>query len=132
MCLIAEIIHTCSHEKVAQAAVASLGSDFAGKVGATAGAFGLSIGAFTVRTVREFERSVGEPEKQALRAIMDRTDQPILTGLQHILQPVVEIDGTAPELQVLLRSSDTLTSGQKRPSSKGSRKTPKAVESPSN
>jgi len=25
MCLIAEIIHTCSHEKVAQAAVASMG-----------------------------------------------------------------------------------------------------------
>jgi hypothetical protein len=132
MCLIAEIIHTCSHEKVAQAAVASLGSDFAGKVGVTAGAFGLSIGAFTVRTVREFERSVGEQEKQALRAIMDRADQPILTGLQHILQPVVEIDGTAPELQVLMRSSNTRRPGQKRPSSKGSRKTPKTVESSSN
>ena len=85
MCLIAEIIHTCSHEKVAQAAVASMGADFAGKVGATAGAYGLSIGAFTARAVREFEKSVGEQEKQALRAIMDRTDQPILTGLQHIL-----------------------------------------------
>ena len=97
MCLIAEIIHTCSHEKVAQAAVASLGSDFAGKVGATAGAYGLSIGAFTARTVREFETSVGEREKQALRAIMARTDQPILTGLQHILLPVVEDDGRAPE-----------------------------------
>jgi hypothetical protein len=97
MCLIAEIIHTCSHEKVAQAAVASLGSDFAGKVGATAGAYGLSIGAFTARTVREFETNVGEREKQALRAIMARTDQPILTGLQHILLPVVEVDGRAPE-----------------------------------
>lgn len=97
MCLIAEIIHTCSHEKVAQAAVASLGSDFAGKVGATAGTYGLSIGAFTARTVREFETNVGEREKQALRAIMARTDQPILTGLQHILLPVVEVDGRAPE-----------------------------------
>jgi hypothetical protein len=97
MCLIAEIIHTCSHEKVAQAAVASLGPDFAGKVGATAGAYGLSIGAFTARTIREFETNVGEREKQALRAIMARTDQPILTGLQHILLPVVEDDGRAPE-----------------------------------
>ena len=97
MCLIAEIIHTCSHEKVAQAAVASLGSDFAGKVGATAGTYGLSIGAFTARTVREFETNVGEREKQALRAIMARTDQPILIGLQHILLPVVEVDGRAPE-----------------------------------
>jgi hypothetical protein len=89
MCLIAEIIHSCSHEKVAQAAVVSMGADFAGKVGVTAGAHGLSIGAFTARTVREFERSVGEREKQALRAVMQRADQPILTGLQHILLPVV-------------------------------------------
>jgi len=95
MCLIAEIIHSCSHEKVAQAAVASLGPDFAGKVGATADAVGLSIGAFTARTVREFGRNVKEEEKQALRAIMARTDQPILTGLQHILLPIVDGDGTA-------------------------------------
>ena len=97
MCLIAEIIHTCSHEEVAQAAVASMGADFAGKVGATADAYGLSIGAFTARTVREFEKSVGEEEKRALRAIMDRTDQPILTGLQHILLPVIEVDDFAAE-----------------------------------
>jgi hypothetical protein len=99
MCLIAEIIHTCSHEKVAQAAVASMGADFAGKVGATAGAYGLSIGAFTARAVRDFERRVGEQEKQALRALMHHADQPILTGLQHILQPVIEIDDPAPDMQ---------------------------------
>ena len=58
MCLIAEIIHTCSHEKVAQAAVASMGSGFAGKVGVTAGANGLTVGAFTARAVREFEKIV--------------------------------------------------------------------------
>jgi len=90
MCLIAEIIHTCSHEKVAHAAVASMGSAFAGKVGATAGANGLSIGAFTVRVVREFEKIGGEQEKQALRRVMDGSDQPILAGLQRILEPVVE------------------------------------------
>jgi hypothetical protein len=95
MCLIAEIIHSCSHEKVAQAAVVSMGADFAGKVGVTAGAHGLSIGAFTARTIREFERSVGEREKQALRAVMQRADQPILTGLQHILLPVVAVNDRA-------------------------------------
>lgn len=90
MCLIAEIIHTCSHEKVAHAAVVSMGSAFAGKVGATAGANGLSIGAFTVRVVREFEKIGGEQEKQALRQVMDGSDQPILAGLQRILEPVIE------------------------------------------
>jgi hypothetical protein len=90
MCLIAEIIHTCSHEKVAQAAVASMGSGFAGKVEITAGASGLSIGAFAARAVREFEKIGGEREKHALRQAMNGSDQPILAGLQHILEPVIE------------------------------------------
>jgi hypothetical protein len=93
MCLIAEIIHTCSHEKVAQAAVASMGSAFAGKVGVSAGACGLSIGAFTARAVREFDASSGEPERQAIRNAMDGADQPILTGLQLILSPLLEKEG---------------------------------------
>jgi hypothetical protein len=90
MCLIAEIIHTCSHEKVAHAAVASMGSDFATKVGVTAGANGLSIGAFTARAVREFEKVGGEHEKQALQRAMNGSDQPILAGLAHILEPAIE------------------------------------------
>jgi len=90
MCLIDEIIHTCSHEKVAHAAVASMGSAFAGKVGVRAGACGLSIGAFTARAVRDFEELSGEAERQAISKAMDRSDQPILTGLQLILSPMIE------------------------------------------
>lgn len=89
MCLIAEIVRTCSNERVAQAAVASLGSEFAGRVGASASANGLSIGSFTARAVQQFERSVGEKEKQTLREIMRGSDQPILSGLHHILQPTI-------------------------------------------
>src|SRR3984893_13661302 len=86
MCMIAEIIHTCSHEKVAQAAVASMGSGFAGKVGVIAGANGLSIGAFTARAVREFEKIGGKQENHARRQPMNGSDQPILAGLQLILR----------------------------------------------
>ena len=93
MCLIAEIIHTCSHEKVAQAAVASMGSAFAGKVGVSAGACGLSIGAFTARAVQEFDALSGEAERQAVRNAMDGADQPILTGLQLILSPLIDKEG---------------------------------------
>jgi len=93
MCLIAEIIHTCSHERVAHAAVVSMGSAFAGKVGATAGACGLSIGAFTARAVREFDAFSGEAERQAVSKAMDGSDQPILTGLQLILSPIIEREG---------------------------------------
>ncbi|WP_156898136.1 hypothetical protein [Methylocapsa acidiphila] len=88
--MIAEIVHSCSNEKVAQAAVASIGSDFAGKVGATASAYGMSIGAFTAHAVRRFDQSVGEDEKKVLRQAMRGSDQPILYGLRRILLPVVE------------------------------------------
>jgi hypothetical protein len=90
MCLIAEVVHSCSNEKVAQAAVASIGSEFAGKVKATASVHGLSTGAFTARTVLQFDRTCGGEEKQALRRMMRGSDQPILFALEHILKPVVD------------------------------------------
>lgn len=94
MCLIAEVVHSCSNEKVAQAAVASIGSEFAGKVKATASVYGMSMGAFAARTVIQFDRNCGGEEKQALRRIMKGADQPILIALEHILKPAV--DGVAP------------------------------------
>jgi len=100
MCLVAEIIHSCSHEKVAQAAIVSMGSAFAGKVGVSAGARGLSIGAFTARAVREFGASSGEAERQAILKAMQGTDQPILTGLQAILSPLMETEGAAVRRRV--------------------------------
>jgi hypothetical protein len=90
MCLIAEVVHSCSNEKVAHAAVASIGSDFAGKVRATASTHGMSVGAFTARAVLQFDRSSGGEEKQALRRKMKGADQPILIALEHILKPVVD------------------------------------------
>lgn len=89
MCLIGEMVRTCSNERVAQAAVASLGSEFAGRVGATARAYGMSIGDFTAREVTRFDQTVGEEERNVLREIMRGSDQPILAGLHHILQPAI-------------------------------------------
>lgn len=90
MCLIAEVVHSCSNEKVAHAAVASIGSEFAGKVKATASVYGMTLGAFTARTVIQFGRDCGGEEKQALRRMMDGADQPILIALEQILKPVVD------------------------------------------
>ena len=98
MCLISEIIHTCSHEKVAQAAVASLGSLFAGKVGTTAGARGLTIGAFAAQAVRQFSERSREEERLALRKAMVGSDHPILAGLQLILSTAIEADASAPRV----------------------------------
>ncbi|QBR72217.1 hypothetical protein CU048_14100 [Beijerinckiaceae bacterium] len=115
MCLIAEIIHTCSNEEVAHAAVASMGADFASKVGATAGNYGLSIGAFTARAVLHFEKIGGEQEKEALRAAMNGADQPILSGLQHILLPVMESKGLDRSDLSLALTRTRATSERPRP-----------------
>ena len=90
MRLLAEIIHTCSHEKVAHAAVASMGPSFAEKVRVAAGDLDLSTGAFAARVVRDFDEWSGEAERQAIRKAMGGSDQPILTGLRLILQPIIE------------------------------------------
>lgn len=89
MCLIAEMVRSCSNERVAQAAVASLGPEFAGRVKASANANGMSVGSFTAKAVLHFDRNVGEEGKQVLRDIMRGSDQPILSGLHHILQPAI-------------------------------------------
>lgn len=95
MSSITEILRNCSHEKVAQAAVASLGYSFARKVEAAACAKGMSIGRFTAETVDNFDRFSDHRRKDALGEAMKGADQPILIGLQHILTPVVEQTGVS-------------------------------------
>jgi hypothetical protein len=73
-------------EKVAQAAVASIGFVFALRVKSAADVHGLGIGDFVARAVREFSRVAGECERKAVRCAMDRSQQPILSGLKAILE----------------------------------------------
>jgi hypothetical protein len=96
--LLAEIIRTCSHEKVAHAAVASMGPSFAEKVRVAAGDLDLSTGAFAARVVRDFDECSGEAERQAIRKAMGGSDQPILTGLRLILRPIIE-EGVAERVR---------------------------------
>lgn len=83
---IEEIVHTCSNEKVAQAAVASLGFDFASRVQTEAESHGVTMGAFVARIVREFGDAADAGERKAVYRAMDRADQPILSGLRLILE----------------------------------------------
>jgi hypothetical protein len=85
-----EIVHTCSNEHVARAAVASIGISFASRVRFVADLLGVSVGAFTARTVRTFgaEASVGA-RREVMRAMI-RSDQPILRGLEAILERELE------------------------------------------
>ncbi|MGO9007044.1 MAG: hypothetical protein ACLQIQ_06755 [Beijerinckiaceae bacterium] len=90
--LVDEIIHTCSNEKVAQAAVASIGFVFALRVKSAADLHGLSVGAFTARVVHEFGRTAGECERKVVRGAMERSDHPILCGLKTILERRIDAE----------------------------------------
>ncbi len=80
-----EIVHTCSNEKVAQAAVASLGYDFASRVRAEADCHGVTMGVLVAQIVREFGRTADARERHAVSRVMEKTDQPILVGLRFML-----------------------------------------------
>jgi hypothetical protein len=84
--LLDEIVHTCSHEKVAHAAVASLGYAFLKRVQCAADQRGVSIGAFAANVVREFGEDAQAHERRAIDRAMYKADQPILRGLQTILE----------------------------------------------
>lgn len=81
-----EIVHTCSNEKVAHAAVVSLGFDFASRVRTEAERHGIAMGAFVAGIVREFGEGADARELKAVYSAMDRADQPILSGLRFILE----------------------------------------------
>jgi hypothetical protein len=84
--LLIEIIKTCSHEEVAQAAVASIGTEFERRVERAACERGMRTGSFVASTVRCFERTAGDDEWAGLADAMAGKDMPILSGLRHILE----------------------------------------------
>ena len=82
-----EIIHTCSNENVAQAAVACIGPAFAQRIGTAADLHGLTAGAFAARAIRDFAKAADEHQRSLVRAVMEHSQQPILSGLKSILEP---------------------------------------------
>jgi hypothetical protein len=88
--LMDDIFHSCSHEKVAQAAVASIGGAFADRVRQVAAVRGLTPGAFAASAVRRFDRTASGDVRDILRRALRGTDQPVLHGLRLILEPSLE------------------------------------------
>jgi hypothetical protein len=81
-----EIVHTCSNENVARAAVASIGVSFAARVRSAADILGVSTGLFAARAVRTFAAAAAIDERREIVRAMCRADQPILRGLEAILE----------------------------------------------
>lgn len=82
---IEEILHTCSNEKVAQAAVSSLGFNFASRVRRAAEGYGITTGVMVAGIVRDFGKTADADDRRVVTRAMEKTDQPLLVGLRVIL-----------------------------------------------
>ena len=80
-----EVIHTCSNEKVAEAALISLGNACATIVAVAAARRGVSQGRFVADVARDFERHTGTCVWAQAEQAMRGADQPVLVGLYVIL-----------------------------------------------
>lgn len=88
--LLADLIHSCSNEKVAQAALMCIGGRFADRVRAAAAEKGVSVGRFVVIAVRDFARRADDGVREAIREKISGSDQPLLSGLRAVLEPALE------------------------------------------
>jgi hypothetical protein len=88
--LVTDLIHSCSNEMVAQAALMSIGGRFAERVRVAAQEKGVSVGRFVAVVVRDFARRADDNVREALRERMTGDDLPLLTGLRALIEPVLE------------------------------------------
>ena len=84
--LVSEIVKSCSNDKVAAAALASIGGPFAARLIAHAESEGLEAGRMAAEMVHHFAQNADSRDLQALRLALVGTDQPVLSGLRHILE----------------------------------------------
>lgn len=90
----AELINSCSHEKVAEAAVLSIGGGFRDRVALLARASDVSTGRYAAQCVRRFADEAHEDDWNALSAVIAGSDTPILHGLRWLVEAM--LDGELP------------------------------------
>lgn len=88
--LVTDLIHSCSNEKVAQAALMCIGGRFAERVRVAAQEKGMNVGRFVACVVRDFARRADDGARDALRERITGDDQPLLMGLRAMLEPALE------------------------------------------
>jgi hypothetical protein len=88
--LISDLIHSCSNEKVALAAMASIGGVFAERVRSAAQEYGVPAGRFIAWIVRDFGRRASDEMRLALQERVAGADQPLLHALRHIVENAIE------------------------------------------
>ena len=83
--LVSDLLHSCANDRVAAAAVSSIGGDFALHVQNLADDEGASVGSYTARVVRAFAMGATEREWRDLVFAVRGQDHPVLAGLQVII-----------------------------------------------
>ncbi|MFZ1965023.1 MAG: hypothetical protein WAU78_16440 [Roseiarcus sp.] len=83
--IVEEIIHTCSDVNVASGALASIGGEFAEDFATRALHNNLSPGMLAALMVKAFSNQASSYQRDEVWRLAQGTDQPILSGLRHIL-----------------------------------------------
>jgi len=84
--IVDEIIATCSHPKIAGAALRSLGRAFVEEIGHDARANGLPPDAFVALLVRRFGALASPADRVAVAMAVKGHDTPVLEGLCRIIK----------------------------------------------
>lgn len=103
--LVTDMIHSCSNDKVAQAAVSCIGGQFCERAHVVARRNGLNVGRFVSIVVRRFALCANGETYAALRDKIAGDDQPLLLGLRHIVEPALEggvlfFDDAMPKMDI--------------------------------
>jgi hypothetical protein len=84
--VVQDIVHSCSNEYVAEAALASIGGVFARRVRETACRRGVRPGALAATAVLGFRTRAKATELAALQKAVTGVDQPLLQGFRLIVE----------------------------------------------
>lgn len=95
--LVADMMHSCSNDKVAKVAVACIGGSFADRVQACARENGLNSGKYVSLVVRHFARRADSRAYAKLSEKIAGADQPLLQGLRYIVESAMDDCAPFPE-----------------------------------
>lgn len=90
--LVSDVLHSCMHRHVAEAAVLSIGGDFARAIRRKADHEGLTVGDFTAARVRLFSTRASERDRRRVTAEMRGEDLALLSGLRVVMQSMMADD----------------------------------------
>lgn len=100
--LIGDILHSCANASVAEAAVTSIGGDYAERIRALSKRCDLPVGELVGRIVRRFAFGAAERDWRFVTMAMNGADQPLLAGLKAIIDATMRSPDAVRDLATLV------------------------------